>query len=173
MLRTIARGRPAPLWRRYVSPANPAANASLTIPAPTGRVWQVLSVACVFTADSGSATRNVVLSHLDGDGNVLESWPLTASLAATNVRTISWQAGLGTVIVGAGTDIALPLGDHVYVFPGETLVISGTNHAGDTITKCRAVVLETDNGDTAHELALEQRIRDHAEAIHDLIGANR
>lgn len=171
MLRAIARGRPSPVWRRYLSPTDPAPGANLVIPAATGRVQHVLSITCLFSASVAVAARDVILAHLDGDNRPIGTWPLTASLAASDTKVISWQAGLGALLVGSSDQIAVPLAPLTYVFPGESLIIAGTNDADDQISAVRGVVIETDNGDTAYEDATQQSIVDHANAIRDLIGA--
>lgn len=169
MLQVVARGRPSPVWRRFVAAPDPAAGAGLTIPPATARAWQVLTVSLVFTTSGQALNRAISLAHLDGDGNSLGTWSATAAITATLTTPVSWHAGLGTVLAGFGGDLALPLPTSLYVMPGETLNVIGNFDAADQISAVRAVVLETDTGDTAHDLATEQRIRDHWQALHELI----
>ena len=95
MLSALARGKPSPIWRRFVAPPDPAAGINPVLPSATARAWQVLSVACQFTASGVGGNRAPALLHLDADTNVIEVWQVAAFITAGLTFTISWQAGLG------------------------------------------------------------------------------
>lgn len=129
----------------------------------------MLGVACTFTAANVAGNRDIVLKVIDNDGNALVVVPILAPIILNTAKDIAWYTGLGATVTGPGADLALPLPLPLYMFPGETITITGHTNAGDTFTKVRATVIETYTGDAIHQLNTEQAIRDHAEALHELI----
>lgn len=168
-LRALARGTPAPEWRRIVDVPNPAANANVTIPAEAKRAWRLLAVSTTLVAAAVVANRDVVLAHIDASNVALASVPITASITTGQTRRITWAAGIGATVVGSGAALVLPLPEPWYVMPGESLVISGANNAADQFSATRLVVVECYTGDAVANLNREQMIVDRWTALHDLI----
>lgn len=131
-------------------------------------MWRLLGVSCLFTGAAVAGNRAIALSILDASGVPLYVAEVPAFLTISQARTISWAAGVGVGYAGAGVGIVLPLPDPCYLFPGESITLTGHTNAGDTFTKTRAVVVETYNGDAIADANLEQSLRDHAEAIYRL-----
>lgn len=168
-LRTLARGVPAPEWRRIVDVVNPGAGLDVSIPVPSKKAWRLLSVSCTFVAAAVAGNRNLVLASVDAGGVPLVAVPALASITSGQTRQLTWATGVGATVTGAGTGLVLPIPDPWYLLPGETITIVGHTDAGDAFSAIRVVVIETNTGDVVHEREMQQAIIDHYAALHDLL----
>lgn len=168
MLRQIARGAPGTLWRRILSPANPAAGAGVTVAVPQHRAWQLCSVSATLTASAVAGNRLPALDLIDPSGTTLVKIASPTAITATLAPRVTWVPGVGAATVVAASYAVLTLPDRWYMQPGESLTITGGTDPDDQWSAVRLVFLETNTGDPAYGLSVEQQIRDHWEAIHSL-----
>jgi len=169
LLRTLARGGVAPVVRRTIPIAAPAADTGITFAPDNGRTWQVLSIAIPFTTSSHSANRSLLLSLSDGQ-NTLWTIPTTAVQAASLTVTNTWIQDYYPV-QSAAIGGALPMGlPPTILVPGWSLTVGLVN--GDTADQVGvgyAQVLETFTGETEAEYNTARAIAHHAGAIAELV----
>lgn len=165
MLRAVARVGTGPIQKRVIDAPSPAAGANFTLKVPGGKAWELVSVRATFVASAQAANRDVVLSLNDAHGNVDYAVQTLASITAGLTRQLSYAVDVGTV-TGSATQITLPLPAGWYMLPDETIALTvGSADAADQLSAVRAVVLETNTGDTYAAYEGAAAMRDHLEAL--------
>lgn len=168
LLRTLARGGVAPVTRRTIPIAAPAAQSGFTCTPENGRAWEVLSITASFVTASDVANRAAILSLSDGQ-TTLWSIPPTAVQAASLTVGYSWIAGYvnaQTATVGATQAIGMP---PAILLPGWSLVVTlAAAAATDQFSAAKVQVLESFVGDTEAEYDTARAIAHHAEALFEL-----
>lgn len=168
MLRQIARGAPAPLWRKIYAVPNPGAGNDITISVEPHKAWQLLGVSVTLATSSTAGNRLPALTLRDAGNITLASIVSPTAITASLAPRVSWVTGVGAANVVAASFAVLTLPTPWYMLPGESLTITGHTHASDAWTDCRLTVLETNTGDPQYRANLEQGIVEHAQAIAEL-----
>lgn len=168
-LRTLARGGVAPVTRRTIPIAAPAADTGWVFTPDNGRAWQIESIYVPFVTSSHTANRRLTLTLSDG-ANVLWSIGSTADQAASLTTNYSWIADyylVNTTINGGSLPIGLP---PTILVPGWTLTLAIINgDTGDQAGNTAVEVLEAFTGQTEAEYNTARAVAHHADAIAELL----
>lgn len=149
---------------------DPAAGADFTITVPGPQFWLPVALTATLTTSDQDADRSAALIVTDGTTTVL-SLANGGTVAASAAFTFSWIRDLSSS-AGDGDSVLVSL-----PFPIPTLatgwtigVVTENIDAGDQWSGIALTAIQITGGQPAQQGRRETAIRDHWQALHELIG---